>query len=101
MQHVSSACNILTVELARHSRGRYGQVTAIGRGRHTTRHVAFLQVAGGLLADTPGFNQPSLTALQPADLPTCFPEIRDRLGRSALAPVQSIPTEGATLLDGC
>lgn len=55
----------------------------------------------GRLADTPGFNQPSFDALTPADLPACFPEIRDRLGRSAPAPVHSNPTEGATLLDDC
>ena len=35
-----------------------------------------LQVAGGLLADSPGFNQPSLDKLTPGNLPKCFPEIR-------------------------
>ena len=28
----------------------------LGRGRHTTRHVEFFPVAGGLIADTPGFS---------------------------------------------
>ena len=28
----------------------------LGRGRHTTRHVELLPVAGGLVADTPGFS---------------------------------------------
>lgn len=28
----------------------------LGRGRHTTRHVELLHVAGGLVADTPGFS---------------------------------------------
>lgn len=55
------------------------QVSSIGRGRHTTRHVSLMEVAGGLLADSPGFNQPSLTDLLPAELPECFPEIQDRL----------------------
>ena len=61
------------------------QVSAIGRGRHTTRNVTLLEVAGGLLADTPGFNQPSLEGMPAAELPELFPEIQDRLGRYALA----------------
>jgi ribosome biogenesis GTPase len=102
-----------------------GDLTAIGRGKHTTRHVSLLevpvlarrpcrgsgcwpccsfpwlwawlhlraaaarkdstdlggangQVAGGLLADSPGFNQPSLEGLTVAELPGCFPEARDK-----------------------
>ena len=60
------------------------QVSAIGRGRHTTRNVTLLEVAGGLLADTPGFNQPSLEGMPAAELPEHFPEIQDRLGRCVL-----------------
>ena len=40
--------------------------------------MTLLPVAGGLLADTPGFNQPALEGVQPADLPTFFPEIQER-----------------------
>lgn len=29
---------------------------ALGRGKHTTRHVELIEVCGGLLADTPGFS---------------------------------------------
>lgn len=48
------------------------------RGRHTTRHVELFDLPeGGLLADTPGFNQPDIT-VAPRDLGTYFPEIRDR-----------------------
>ncbi|MDG2991539.1 small ribosomal subunit biogenesis GTPase RsgA [Candidatus Synechococcus calcipolaris G9] len=50
-----------------------------GRGKHTTRHVElFALTEGGLLADTPGFNQPNLPK-SPQTLATCFPEIRQRL----------------------
>eukprot|EP00850_Spirogloea_muscicola_P011142 SM000068S20574 [mRNA] locus=s68:249214:251196:- [translate_table: standard] len=50
-----------------------------GRGRHTTRHVSMLHLPlGGLLADTPGFAQPSLGAVSSAGLAQCFPEVRMR-----------------------
>ena len=55
-----------------------GDVSQIGRGRHTTRNVTLLPVAGGLLADTPGFNQPALEGVLPAELPAFFPEIQER-----------------------
>lgn len=49
------------------------------RGRHTTRHVELFELpSGGLLADSPGFNQPDLVCA-PADLANYFPEIRARL----------------------
>ncbi|WP_448573522.1 small ribosomal subunit biogenesis GTPase RsgA [Trichothermofontia sp.] len=59
---------------------RVGAVSGkLARGRHTTRHVELLQLPqGGLLADTPGFNQPDMTCL-PDELAACFPEIRQRL----------------------
>ncbi|MBD2105109.1 small ribosomal subunit biogenesis GTPase RsgA [Leptolyngbya sp. FACHB-261] len=50
----------------------------LGRGRHTTRHVELFELPeGGLLADTPGFNQPALT-MTARKLAACFPEIRAR-----------------------
>ena len=53
------------------------------RGRHTTRHVELFPLApGALLADTPGFNRPSLPA-DPAALAGLFPEIRARLRQHA------------------
>ncbi|MCU0551602.1 MAG: small ribosomal subunit biogenesis GTPase RsgA [Leptolyngbya sp. Prado105] len=49
------------------------------KGRHTTRHVELFELPlGGLLADTPGFNQPDLLCL-PQELAQYFPEIRQRL----------------------
>ena len=55
----------------------------LGRGRHTTRHVELFELpTGGLLADTPGFNQPDLTC-KPTELANYFPEIRRRLEATA------------------
>ncbi|SKB14212.1 putative ribosome biogenesis GTPase RsgA 1 [Planktothrix sp. PCC 11201] len=51
----------------------------LGRGRHTTRHVELFQLpTGGLLADTPGFNQPELEC-HPEELIDYFPEAKLRL----------------------
>jgi ribosome biogenesis GTPase / thiamine phosphate phosphatase len=51
----------------------------LGRGRHTTRHVELFQLpGGGLLADSPGFNQPDLDCT-PTELAQYFPEIRQLL----------------------
>ncbi|XP_047067285.1 small ribosomal subunit biogenesis GTPase RsgA 1, mitochondrial-like [Lolium rigidum] len=51
-----------------------------GKGKHTTRHVSLLPIVdGGFLADTPGFNQPSLMKLTKQGLAETFPEIRRML----------------------
>ena len=65
---------IPTVEL------RVGKVSGkLQRGRHTTRHVELFELPdGGLLADSPGFNQPDLDCL-PSELARYFPEARARL----------------------
>jgi ribosome biogenesis GTPase / thiamine phosphate phosphatase len=59
---------------------RVGAVSGkLERGRHTTRHVELFELpAGGLLADTPGFNQPDLDC-PPTELAQYFPEITARL----------------------
>ena len=59
---------------------KVGEVSGkLQRGRHTTRHVELFELpGGGLLADSPGFNQPDLDCL-PRDLAQYFPEARKRL----------------------
>jgi ribosome biogenesis GTPase len=59
---------------------RIGEISGkLARGRHTTRHVELFELPkGGLLADTPGFNQPDLDC-QPEELANYFPEARERL----------------------
>lgn len=63
---------------------RVGEVSGkLSRGRHTTRHVElFALPAGGLLADTPGFNQPDLDCA-PEELALLFPEARQRLAENS------------------
>ncbi|MGI6449894.1 MAG: ribosome small subunit-dependent GTPase A [Desulfitobacteriia bacterium] len=46
----------------------------IGRGKHTTRHVELLPVAGGLVADTPGFSSLYLPEMKREELQNYFPE---------------------------
>ncbi len=47
----------------------------LGRGRHTTRHVEFFNVAQGLIADTPGFSSLDYEVDNAPDLNNAFPEI--------------------------
>ncbi|MEH2094655.1 small ribosomal subunit biogenesis GTPase RsgA [Nostoc sp.] len=59
---------------------RVGEVSGkLARGRHTTRHIELFELPnGGLLADTPGFNQPDMDCV-PEELIYYFPEARKRL----------------------
>ncbi|KAH7570488.1 hypothetical protein ACOSP7_018672 [Xanthoceras sorbifolium] len=63
---------------------RVGEVsTRSGRGKHTTRHVSLLPLSGGgYLADTPGFNQPSLMKVTKQSLAQAFPETQKMLNEN-------------------
>jgi len=47
---------------------------ALGRGRHTTRHVELLPIADGLVADTPGFSAINFATITERELAKQFPE---------------------------
>jgi len=49
---------------------------ALGRGKHTTRHVELVEVCEGLLADTPGFSSFDFDEIDKEQLSDCFPEFR-------------------------
>lgn len=51
---------------------------SLGRGKHTTRHVELLPIAGGLVADTPGFSVVQFDDIEANELSDAFPEIRLR-----------------------
>ncbi len=55
-----------------------GEVSiALGRGRHTTRHVELLNLLGGMIADTPGFSKLSFIDMTNSDIRDNFIEFND------------------------
>ena len=63
-----------------------GEVShALGRGRHTTRHVELFSLPfGGYIADTPGFGSfdiEQMESIRPGQLQFCFPEFVPLIGR--------------------
>ena len=50
---------------------------ALGRGKHTTRHVELIPLYGGLVADTPGFSAVDFTDMTNADIRDNFIEFND------------------------
>ena len=51
--------------------------SALGRGKHTTRHVELLEVAEGLVADTPGFSSLEMDHIEKEELSRYFIEMDD------------------------
>lgn len=47
---------------------------ALGRGKHTTRHVELIDMFSGLIADTPGFSSLSLKSIPKNDIKYTFVE---------------------------
>lgn len=58
---------------------------ALGRGKHTTRHVELFALPfGGYIADTPGFGSfdiDQMESIRPSQLQYCFPEFKPYLGQ--------------------
>lgn len=54
---------------------------ALNRGKHTTRHVELHQVAGGLLADTPGFSSLSFAHCEESVCAHLFKEFAPYVGQ--------------------
>ncbi|MBC8536983.1 ribosome small subunit-dependent GTPase A [Feifania hominis] len=71
----SSLLNALDASFA----AQTGELSAkIERGRHTTRHVELFALAGGWIADTPGFGDISIERFETVykeELPGCFAEL--------------------------
>ena len=75
----------------------------LGRGRHTTREVTLYHVGKGFVADTPGFS--SLDIEQTGDiivkenLPFCFPEFKDYLGKCKFTSCSHTVEKGCCILE--
>lgn len=54
---------------------------ALGRGKHTTRHVELHEVAGGWVADTPGFSSLDFSRMTPTELAQSVPDFAPYLGK--------------------
>ncbi len=53
---------------------------ALGRGKHTTRHSELHEVAGGLVADTPGFSSLDFSHMQAEDLDDAVQDFAPYIG---------------------
>lgn len=68
----STLLNTLIPELSL----KTGEISeALGRGKHTTRHVELLEVADGLVADTPGFSSLDFDHIEKDELRDTFIEM--------------------------
>ena len=71
----SSLLNMLVPDLNL----KTGEISeALGRGKHTTRHVELVEVADGLIADTPGFSSLDFDHIEKEELSSNFIEF-DRI----------------------
>lgn len=69
----SSLLNALDIHLNIHT----NQISkALGRGKHTTRHVELIKMYGGYVADTPGFSSLELL-IDPVELSQAYHDFKD------------------------
>ena len=75
----------------------------LGRGRHTTREVTLYHVGSGLVADTPGFSsldiQETSDIIVKENLPFCFPEFEEYLGKCKFASCSHTVEKGCVILE--
>lgn len=73
----------------------------LGRGRHTTRHVELYAVAGGLIADTPGFSALDTERyehIRREELMDCFREFRPFEGECRFRDCAHLKEKGCAVL---
>ena len=64
MNNLDSSLNLATGEISE----------ALGRGRHTTRHVELIEMFNGKVLDTPGFSSIDFNSMTIEDVKECFIE---------------------------
>ncbi len=64
LNHLKTDLNLATNEISK----------ALGRGKHTTRHVELLSIEDGLVADTPGFSSIDFIGMNKNDIKDNFVE---------------------------
>ena len=76
--------------------------TALGRGRHTTRHVELYRLSGGaLVADTPGFSSfdtDRMELCRKEELEGCFREFAPYLGKCQFTGCSHVKEKGCAVL---
>ncbi len=75
----------------------------LGRGRHTTRDVTLYHIGNGLVADTPGFSsldiEQSSDVIVKENLPFCFPEFDEYLGKCKFSSCSHTVEKGCLVLE--
>lgn len=74
----------------------------LGRGRHTTRHIELFKVAGGYIADTPGFGAVDFEkseVILKDDLPFCFKEFIPHLGKCRFSTCTHVEDLGCQIIE--
>lgn len=67
LNNLDNSLNILTAPISK----------ALGRGKHTTRHVELFELLGGFIVDTPGFSAITLTDMKKEDIRDNFIEFNE------------------------
>ena len=80
-----------------------GEVSSkLGRGRHTTRDVTLHKIGDFYVADTPGFSSLDIESgelIMKEDLPYCFPEFSDYLGKCRFSTCTHTVDKGCKILE--
>lgn len=80
-----------------------GEVSSkLGRGRHTTRDVTLHKINDFYVADTPGFSSLDIESgelIMKAELPYCFPEFSEYLGKCRFSSCTHTVDKGCKILE--